>query len=260
MQRHKIREQFLLLILVIFFACTKKNDEPQPVITSFYPLRATKQDPVRIVGRHFLTTKQVYFGDAPALNFKVLNDTILLASVHSGNSGKIRVETNGGSVSSDGFIYYTPVIYRGIETAKFVVSSWPQLVPLDSANIQLEGSIQILESNKYDSLRNQYNGYGGFPVFAEDENYVRLEGLVPVHYNPQASLATPGFWRFGTNIGLVIYARKTATGFDIPSQWFYSPINGPIIHGTAIIVNGKLTLNYVTEQGGGRKSATLVGQ
>lgn len=246
--------------VVILLACNKKSDEPQPLINSFYPRIATKLDPIRIVGKHFLNTKQVYFGDAPALNFTIVSDTILFATINSGASGNIRIETKSGSITASGFTYYDPIIYQGIENSKFLVRSWPQLIPLDSTNVQVEGSIQILEVNKYDSLRNQFNSFGAFPSFAEDESYIRLQGLIKTHYDPRASITSSPFWRFGTNTGLVIYAKKNLNGFDIPLQSFEFPINGPTIQGTATIANGKLTLNYITEELGARRSATLISQ
>lgn len=80
-----------------------------PRIDSFETVTAGLGDTVRIFGNRFTGASLVRFGNMPASSFEVLADTLIQAVVGTGSSGSIRVETPGGWVKKDGFLWSAPI-------------------------------------------------------------------------------------------------------------------------------------------------------
>jgi hypothetical protein len=82
-----------------------------PTITAFTPDTAASGQTVTIRGAHFSGTTQVKFGDSAAVSFKETADTLIIAVVGGGTSGKISVTTSLGTGSLDGFVYrHVPIL------------------------------------------------------------------------------------------------------------------------------------------------------
>ncbi|WMN11887.1 BspA family leucine-rich repeat surface protein [Marivirga salinae] len=94
------------------------NDNPAfektlatPVITSFTPTTAIKDDSVRIKGENFTDASTVSFGGTEATFFKVVSDSAITAVVGDGSSGDVAVTTSGGTATLDGFNFiFAPII------------------------------------------------------------------------------------------------------------------------------------------------------
>lgn len=78
---------------------------PSPIINSFMPASATKNDTVTITGKHFTGASLVLFGGVAAQSFSVSNDSIILAVLDSGATGSIIVINSNGSDTISGFTY-----------------------------------------------------------------------------------------------------------------------------------------------------------
>lgn len=83
---------------------------PPPSIDSFTPKSGYDGISITINGHNFASTGSVYFGNTSAKSFKVLSDSIIVATVGKGSSGAISVNTNWGSGSIEGFTFIGPVI------------------------------------------------------------------------------------------------------------------------------------------------------
>ncbi len=85
---------------------------PPPIITSFYPTAGTTGDLITIKGHNFTGINSVNFGDttkAHSSNFKVLNDSCILAVLQSGASGNVYVQGNYGIGYLYGFTSNIPI-------------------------------------------------------------------------------------------------------------------------------------------------------
>ena len=80
----------------------------QPVIQSFAPKSAGFGDTVVVYGNHLLFANAVSFGGRPAVYFKAISDTTLIAVPGTAGTGNILVTTNYGAVSATGFVFVQP--------------------------------------------------------------------------------------------------------------------------------------------------------
>jgi hypothetical protein len=80
---------------------------PPPVIqiSAFSPISGPKGTTIDITGRGLTGATSVSFGDAPALSFHVINDSLILAVVGSGASGEVTVAGLYSQDSISGFTY-----------------------------------------------------------------------------------------------------------------------------------------------------------
>ncbi len=80
-----------------------------PSITSFSPLTGTTGTPITIKGRGFSDISDTYagvsFGNAPADSIEVVSDSLVVAWVGAGASGKVSVSAKTGKDSLGGFTY-----------------------------------------------------------------------------------------------------------------------------------------------------------
>ncbi len=74
-----------------------------PVITSFTPVSAAFNTPVTINGSQFTNVSSVLIGGMPALSFRTVSSTQIIANAPSGPAGKITVTTPGGTDSLAGY-------------------------------------------------------------------------------------------------------------------------------------------------------------
>lgn len=81
---------------------------PSPVINSFSPATALSGTTVTISGNNLAGTSQVSFGNIPAASFTVVNNNTVTAVVGTGASGAIKIITNGGTTSLNGFNFLLP--------------------------------------------------------------------------------------------------------------------------------------------------------
>jgi len=154
----------LTVILLIFFACSKKdNPESLPVIRSFYPTFGLVGSSVTIYGDQFIPTVPPEKGVGPFTNTSIVafNGTvaeaeyvyqdsigkqyIYPAKVPAGaTSGKITVTANGKTVSSlDDFIVCVPIYLPNVEVTSVPASgAWGHDVAIDS-----EGSLYVTHTD-----------------------------------------------------------------------------------------------------------------
>jgi hypothetical protein len=238
-----------------------KNENPQPVtkpaLTSFFPVKSTQNDPVRIVGKNLTNVTSVDFGGVAATSFTIESDSVIMAVVGNAVSGKITVRTANAEAQIGGYIFYQPQIYKLYGTTKY---SFTYAVPIslgggtktDTALGNDTASFAVLELNKYDS-RNARSYFSAYNEYATQPGYVRLVGIVDD--NNSTIVGGQPFFKFSPDQpfnGFVVYAKLTSTGFEIPKQNldFY-------IEGNAVLVNGKYTLSYKTEYRGRVKEAVV---
>ncbi|MBC9931818.1 IPT/TIG domain-containing protein [Chitinophaga qingshengii] len=83
-----------------------------PVMTGFYPAEGKTGTSITIRGHNFANVVQVSFGTSPALNFQVLSDSVITATVGEGASGNVKIVMNDRTLSLPGFVYLpvTPAI------------------------------------------------------------------------------------------------------------------------------------------------------
>jgi ABC-type phosphate transport system substrate-binding protein len=84
---------------------TFNNQSNAPIITSFAPTTATRENLVIINGRNLRATSSVSFGGTPAQTFFISSDTQVIATLANGSSGAISVVTFNGTATIDGFTY-----------------------------------------------------------------------------------------------------------------------------------------------------------
>jgi hypothetical protein len=84
------------------------NAPPAPAINSFTPDTATTATVVTITGTDFYGVTSVLFGGTPAASFVVESPTQILATVGTGSTGDVTVNTAFGTVAVSGFSYFAP--------------------------------------------------------------------------------------------------------------------------------------------------------
>lgn len=250
------------VIFIAFLVSCDKDDPSQlqsalkPTLTSFFPVKSTHSDPVRIVGKNLTNVTAVDFGGVAASSFTIESDSIIMAVVGNAVSGKITVRTATAEAQIGGYIFYQPQTYTLNGTTKYSFTYWVPLsmdggTKTDVATGNDTASFIILELNKYDS-RNAQSYYSSYHDYAAQPGYVRLIGVVQDNNSPL--LGVQPFFKFSSNQpanGWVVYAKLTSTGFEIPKQLDFN------IEGNAVLTNGKLTLSYKTEYRGRLKEAIV---
>jgi len=96
-----------------------------PIISSFAPTSASKQEVVTITGIQFIGASGVSFGGVPAASFSIVSPTSIRAIPASGASGNVKVSNSFGSDEASGFTY---IVVTGIESERFdiyAVESYP---------------------------------------------------------------------------------------------------------------------------------------
>jgi hypothetical protein len=243
--------------VVLFISCQKNEQSPpqsgsKPVLTSFFPVKSTLNDPVRIVGQHLSNVTAVDFGGVAATSFTIESDSVIMAVVGNAVSGKITVRTANAEAQVGGYIFYQPqtltlygtVTYTNTYTVPLSMGGGTKT---DTTYGKDTALFTILELNKYDS-RNARNYYGAYN-YAATPGYIRLVGMTGDNN------AGGNFYKFSPNQptnGFVVYAKLTSTGFEIPKQ----DLNF-FMEGNAVLVNGKYTLSYKTEYRGSVKEAIV---
>jgi hypothetical protein len=81
------------------------NTPPALSITGFSPMSAPSGTGITITGSGFLTTPSVTFGGTPASNVRVVNDSVLTATVSGGSTGYVDVQSFNGADSLQGFTF-----------------------------------------------------------------------------------------------------------------------------------------------------------
>ena len=94
-----------------------KTLQAQPVVFSFNPLAGKSGTIVTLKGSAFTGASSVSFGGVAAANFRVLNDSTIVAMVGSGASGSVSITTIGGTVSKGGFVYCNATISNTLNIA-----------------------------------------------------------------------------------------------------------------------------------------------
>ncbi|MES2328324.1 MAG: IPT/TIG domain-containing protein [Bacteroidota bacterium] len=258
----------LVVVAMLFHACSKEPDvngtnppvpspapdpaQPVPFIASFFPLTATGDEPVRIVGKYFSPSTAVSFGGTAAQSFKIVSDTVIFAYPGTGASGNIVVTSPAGTGTIGGFTFYIPPQYILYGTSAFGSVPWPQGDSSYYHPIFLPDTafFVIKKINRYDSLAIGTNAY--FPEYSryvDSPNYVILSG---VGLDPRGGYnfygKTPSFRP------LSVFARIVDSVITIPGQ---TPEYWLMIKGSGIIKNNKISLQYLTNYRGQSKSAIL---
>ena len=91
-----------------YISVLQKKDVPHPAITSFNPTVAGPGDTVTITGKNFTNVNSVSFGSVKAASFQINSNTVILAVVGSGESGKISIANSASADSIIGFKYIPP--------------------------------------------------------------------------------------------------------------------------------------------------------
>lgn len=90
---------------------------PPPAITSFSPATGSIGTHVFIYGSKFTNATGVFFESVNAQSFTVLSDTVIDAIVGEGATGRIFVQTTGGTAIAPGFIHTGPSLSSYLPTA-----------------------------------------------------------------------------------------------------------------------------------------------
>lgn len=95
-------------ILAAACLCVLSAQAQQPDITRFEPREGTRGTVVKIAGRNLGRTTKVQFGGVAAAAFTVHNDSLLSATVGTGASGRVQVNTPAGEDTLGFFTYREP--------------------------------------------------------------------------------------------------------------------------------------------------------
>ena len=132
---------------------------PAPIINSISPTKIGTNGIVTINGENFSTTTSVKFGGKPALNYSVVSNTTINATVSNGNSGYVSVTTLGGKDSLAGFTFipaphinsFTPISANVGETVTIIGSDFTDAsavlfggYPAKSFTVLSAGTIQAV--------------------------------------------------------------------------------------------------------------------
>lgn len=257
---HIVAIALLCMASVNFFSCNKDEPTPTPlppaalpVISSFSPLTATTGEPVKIIGKDFITATAVSFGGTAAQSFKIISDSVIFANVATGASGNVSVTSPGGNASLAGFTFYTPQEYTLYGTSAYGWIPWPQK---DSSFYNpvyvLDTAIFIIKKiNRYDSVAiRSHNVFPEYSPYVDSPNYVIISGV---------GLDGKGGYRFfatssPTARPMSIFAKIVDTVITIPTQ---APIATLVIKGSGVIKNNKISLQYLADYRGMSKSSSL---
>jgi hypothetical protein len=285
----------LLILSVKFVACSKDplTDPPTPVppvqdtikppakdtikpitsLTSFLPLEATGDDPVKIFGKNFGAVSAVSFGGKAAKSFTLISDSVILAYVSPGSaSGNIAVTLTAGVFTLPGFTYYTPQVFVLYGTTKYATLGPPSSStgrPLDSSGykevvVNDTCSFELRKTNPYDTVRNWFipppsphQPAKQRSKYADSANYVLLSG-VQLEYTPFAiqPYSVAFVYKFVPKAERGVFAKIEGNVITIPPQTPMEYIC--IISGSGTIKNGVITLQFfVDEWHGHSKTSTL---
>ena len=86
---------------------------PNLVVTSFTPQSGATGTTITINGQHLTNATGVSFGDVPALSFKVISDSEIIAIIGNGATGEISVANPNSADSVPGFVF----LYDSTKTA-----------------------------------------------------------------------------------------------------------------------------------------------
>jgi hypothetical protein len=274
---HIIWISSLMILSVIFVACSKDpSDPPTPApvldttkpkdtttsVTSFLPLEATGDDPVKIFGKNLSSLTAVSFGGRPAKSFTLISDSVILAYVSPGSvSGNVSITLAARTFTLPGFLYYTPQVFVLYGTSRYATLYGPDggTPTTDSSRyteifVKDTCSFQLRKVNPYDTLRNWYVPN---PVphvspkqrskYADSANYVMLSGVeieTTPFYAPSNSNAI--VYRFVPASFGGVYAKIENNVITIPKQ---TPLTYLVtIWGSGTINNGVITLQYFVEE------------
>jgi gliding motility-associated-like protein len=90
------------------FSIIRNNPQPPPVITSFTPASAQKDQVIVITGEHFAGTTSVTFGGVNAKSFVINSDQQIAAILGEGATGTVSITALSGQASKAGFVYSIP--------------------------------------------------------------------------------------------------------------------------------------------------------
>jgi hypothetical protein len=248
----------LFLLSQIGLNCHKQSTpSPNPLppnIISFSPLTATNGDLVKIVGVHLANTSSISFGGRAASTFKIISDSILIATVDMGTSGNIMVTTNGGKKEISGFKYYTAPVFQLQGNCIYLYTFYAPTITVLKDTIE-NSSFQLLQMNPFDSIKNYFDDpYYKYNIspYVDSPNYVRLSGIT-------SDANQYPLFSFQNGSNNIIYAKLIDTSLTIPKQYPYSG-SSQAVSGSGSLVNNKLTLNYISEYRGYVKKCTLFSQ
>ncbi len=99
-----------------------------PVITSFTPVIGGSGSIIEIVGQNFTGTTSVSFGGVPVTTFTVNSPTSISATVASGASGNVVLQTPNGTITKSGFTYSTVPIIHSFSPKSGAIGSLVQIM------------------------------------------------------------------------------------------------------------------------------------
>jgi len=179
---------------------------PIPVINSFTPQIDTAGSIITIRGAHFLSTKAVSFGGVPAARYVIVSDSVIRAVTGDGESGKIRIENNGGFSEIEGFAI-KPIIRN----------FWPK-VGTDAEVIEINGT--GLGATKYVTVGDEY--VASFEINSTN----RITAILGKGATGKVAVAGPA--------GVI--AQEGFTFFHSPEITGITPLSGPV--GTTVTITG----------------------
>lgn len=252
----------------------KDTTRPVTNITSFLPIEATGDDPVKIFGKNLSNVSAVSFGGKPAKTFTLISDSVILAYVSPGSSsGNISITVTAGIFTLPGFTYYTPQVFVLRGTARYATLGEPGITggvrPADSSGykeifVKDTCSFELRKVNPYDTIRNWYvpNPAPHQPVlqrskYADSSNYVLLYGiqteLTPFSVLPYTNAIA---CRFIVGAPRGVFAKIEGDVIIIPKQTPLEYIFS--ISGSGTIKNGLITIQYLVEEYHGNSKLSTV--
>jgi ELWxxDGT repeat protein len=181
---------------------------PAPTITAFSTVNSDLH--FTITGSNFSTTKSVFIGENSVLSFTIISDTEINVAIENKiASGILRVNTNGGSATKDGFNYY-PV--PEITGANPLVAFQNTAVTITGTNFSGTTALYFGETKA-----------SSFTVVSDTE----ISGLPDGGTTGDIKLITPG-------------GETSLAGFEYygpPVIESFTPKEG--VHGTTVNIHGK---------------------
>ncbi len=206
---------------------------PAPVITDFTPARAAQNGEVRITGRNFTGATSVLFGEVSTASFRVVADSVIVATLGRGASGLVTVITPGGTARRLGFIYLYPPTIAGFTPTS---ASSGSVVVITGANFSVNDGFSAFSAERVT--------FGGVPAFSFTvDSPTRITARLgagttgSVEVSTQHGTATrAGFTLLSPPSPQTSTSTTTPTMPDAPRILGFSPASATI--GSVVVITG----------------------
>jgi hypothetical protein len=223
---------------------------PPPVINSFSPEFGFSGDTIIISGANLNTTNLISFGGIAASFFAVVNDQTVKAVVGAGESGKISLRTEAGTIEANGFTFapkpaitsFTPSGKRGdiivINGTNFRQIKSVKFGGMDATSFTVDSELKIsavlgLGSSGTIAVNSTFG-------LAEKEGFIYFPAPTISAFNPQLAAEGASVKITGTNFTgatEVLFGGKAPASFTVNSSTEISVILGKAASGEVTVTS-----------------------